>query len=457
MPLWFIVYHSESQVAQSQDQQRFCSVLRCWNPAESVQTPHKRWGWSLANPRVDPCDCDRNIYLVAVTPTYLQEAMQAFRTGCILSATVMRGVATEHTFLLLMKTIENSPAHAARIRPGEDRCEVLEDVASEEGARGQALASATRRSGATGKQDKYSPHPPLLVWHTHHQRMKEMTNDNRPTLDEVLSSHERHIIAPLAPRSKTPRKRDKWKQYFERPLQEEHIRRLWDARKRIRLNYALICLDWVVIDVDDVEKGRELWPKLPSTDMVTRTPNGVHLFYRKPEGMELGPRTKVGILGIQADIRAGVSYVVGPGSIHPTGKPYERIGGWDISKVPVFDESWIDPKVEAVETVNSWSGRMKDAMAYIGKIEAVSGQEGHNATFRAACKLAESGMIETEIFVALMEWNRTNATPPWSRQELAHKAKDGYQAIERRAAELMAAQDNCRSGACDTGGDMRRM
>ena len=43
----------------------------------------------------------------------LKEALQAFRTGCILSSTVMLGVATEHTFLLLLETIDNNAAHAS--------------------------------------------------------------------------------------------------------------------------------------------------------------------------------------------------------------------------------------------------------------------------------------------------------------------------------------------------------
>lgn len=46
-----------------------------------------------------------------VTLLYLKEAMQAFRSGCILSATVMLGVATEHTFLLLLEVIEANPTH----------------------------------------------------------------------------------------------------------------------------------------------------------------------------------------------------------------------------------------------------------------------------------------------------------------------------------------------------------
>ncbi len=47
-----------------------------------------------------------------VTVLYLKEAMQSFRSGCILASTVMLGVATEHTFLLLVDTIENNATHA---------------------------------------------------------------------------------------------------------------------------------------------------------------------------------------------------------------------------------------------------------------------------------------------------------------------------------------------------------
>jgi hypothetical protein len=47
-----------------------------------------------------------------VTLLYVREALQAFRSGCILSSSVMLGVATEHTFLLLVETVENSPTFA---------------------------------------------------------------------------------------------------------------------------------------------------------------------------------------------------------------------------------------------------------------------------------------------------------------------------------------------------------
>jgi len=46
-----------------------------------------------------------------VTLLYLKEAMQAFRSGCMLSATVMLGVAVEHTFMLLLEVLEGNTTH----------------------------------------------------------------------------------------------------------------------------------------------------------------------------------------------------------------------------------------------------------------------------------------------------------------------------------------------------------
>ncbi len=42
--------------------------------------------------------------------------MQEFKSGCLLSASVMLGVATEHTFAKLFETIERNATHAATFR-----------------------------------------------------------------------------------------------------------------------------------------------------------------------------------------------------------------------------------------------------------------------------------------------------------------------------------------------------
>jgi hypothetical protein len=63
-----------------------------------------------------------------ITLVYLKEAMQAFRSGCILSATVMLGVATEHTFLLLVEKIDQNPAHAAAYANVQSERTILQKV-----------------------------------------------------------------------------------------------------------------------------------------------------------------------------------------------------------------------------------------------------------------------------------------------------------------------------------------
>ncbi|HEY6803735.1 MAG TPA: hypothetical protein VI306_09165 [Pyrinomonadaceae bacterium] len=47
-----------------------------------------------------------------VTLVYLKEAMQAFMSGCLLSSSVMLGVAAEHTFFKLTEVIDNNTTHA---------------------------------------------------------------------------------------------------------------------------------------------------------------------------------------------------------------------------------------------------------------------------------------------------------------------------------------------------------
>jgi len=67
-------------------------------------------------------------YINDVTLLYLKEAMQAFRTGCILSCSVMLGVATEHTFLLLLEKIENNSTHKPRYKTVFEQKTVLQKI-----------------------------------------------------------------------------------------------------------------------------------------------------------------------------------------------------------------------------------------------------------------------------------------------------------------------------------------
>lgn len=63
---------------------------------------------------------------------------------------------------------------------------------------------------------------------------------------------------------------------------------------------------------------------------------------------------------------------------------------------------------------------------------AISGQGGHNTTFRVACVLVLGfALSDTEAMAVLAEWNQ-GCQPPWSEHELQHKIKSaGQQGGER--------------------------
>ena len=125
--------------------------------------------------------------------------------------------------------------------------------------------------------------------------------------------------------------------------------------------------------------------------------------------------------------------MIAPPSVHcETGRAYQWKSrfAYEPEKIPVFDVRWIARHERRTPICRSQSCRgdatIRDGFSYIRRIKAVSGKGGHNATFRAACKLRDSGLTAAQAFNALLAWNETNASPPWTSKELAHKVDDAY-------------------------------
>lgn len=79
------------------------------------------------------------------------------------------------------------------------------------------------------------------------------------------------------------------------------------------------------------------------------------------------------------------------------------------------------------------------ARQYLATIPpAVSGQGGHNTTFRAACKLVCDFALDPDTALTLLrEWNET-CQPPWSEAELQHKIESAAQQPGERGKLLNA-------------------
>jgi hypothetical protein len=68
---------------------------------------------------------------------------------------------------------------------------------------------------------------------------------------------------------------------------------------------------------------------------------------------------------------------------------------------------------------------VRRAGAYLSKLEpAISGQHGHDTTYRTACILrCDFGLTEDEAWPIFLEWNR-KCLPPWGEYELRRKLRE---------------------------------
>lgn len=241
-----------------------------------------------------------------------------------------------------------------------------------------------------------------------------------------------------------------WKEYQRRRATIDEVRQWFiESRHNVAIVTGEIS-DLVVVDGDKLEVARKWWKDHPSP-LVSKTGKGVHMCYRHPH-VEI-PNRQGFVDGL--DLRGDGGYVIAPPSKHPDGKPYEWLRYTEsLDEIPVFDPEWIGIRADR-STVSSTSRAVRNGLAYIMQIRAVSGASGHNDTFRAAVKLAESGLSEVQMLSAMIEWSRTNAEPPWSVQELTHKCIDAYKVVIEKLNEQLVLSDGCRDGSCDIGGRMR--
>lgn len=101
-------------------------------------------------------------------------------------------------------------------------------------------------------------------------------------------------------------------------------------------------------------------------------------------------------------------------------------------------QAWIEAKEVAPphpprQDFRSASAVFQRARKYVAKIPgAVSGQNGHNATFHVACILVLGfGLSRDESLSAISEWNH-GCQPPWSEKELIHKVESAQSATGER-------------------------
>jgi putative DNA primase/helicase len=123
-----------------------------------------------------------------------------------------------------------------------------------------------------------------------------------------------------------------WLEYQKRPATFEELEGWFFGHRR---NIGIVTghvSGIFVLDADTPEAIDWAERNLPPTDMRVRTASGVHLYYPLSADSTLRNKTRIKIADggrIGLDIRAEGGYVVGPGSVHPSGIVYTREGaGW---------------------------------------------------------------------------------------------------------------------------------
>lgn len=113
----------------------------------------------------------------------------------------------------------------------------------------------------------------------------------------------------------------------------------------------------------------------------------------------------------------------------------EEIATGNTAAIPELLSLWHaqDAARSKIESDNSASDSIRRAKAYLSRMDpAVSGQNGHDVCFRAACVCVEGfDLSEDEALEALQEWN-SRCVPPWNERELRHKVKSAGKVATNR-------------------------
>ncbi|MBB3208910.1 hypothetical protein FHS27_004744 [Rhodopirellula rubra] len=225
---------------------------------------------------------------------------------------------------------------------------------------------------------------------------------------------------PLKPELKMPL--ESWKRLQEERATKDELK-YWflETRNNIGIVTGKIS-NLTVVDCDNQEAIEKYYFTTEPSGLAVASPNGHHFYHYHAPGRN---SQKDGL-----DVRNDGGYIVAPPSVNMRGEYYD----WDSTEAMTqFDPRWFEePRKQLKSIMNTglnYDVAVASCMNYVRQIEhAVSGQGGHNACFRCACKIADfvgSFLSIEDAMPILRDWNEGNK-PPFSEQELLHKLRDAY-------------------------------
>ena len=167
----------------------------------------------------------------------------------------------------------------------------------------------------------------------------------------------------------------------------------------------------VVLDVDPRHGGDVSLQdfEVPETPMVITGGNGLHYYFRHPEGLPL--RNSAGTLAAGLDTRGLNGYVVAPPSLHVSGGQYR----WQL-----------DPSVVELADCPDWIAQQKnvpDKPVLHATGQVIPEGKRDSTLTSLAGTMRRKGMTENEIQAALTEANQDRCRPPLPDKDVQRIAK----------------------------------
>jgi len=191
----------------------------------------------------------------------------------------------------------------------------------------------------------------------------------------------------------------------------------------------------VVVDADSAEACDIVEEICEPAVLKVSTSKGRHYYYKHPT---YKVPNKVKLMDTPPiDIRGEGGLVIGPGSIHHSGKPYKVLSNEipHIKNLSEFNKEWFplwERELAITSCLNSTvisvlknrsqvddSRSFELAKQYVNKVPgAVSGSAGNTTTYKLACRLIRGfNLSDHDALSLLLEWN-SRCLPPWSDSEL---------------------------------------
>jgi len=162
-----------------------------------------------------------------------------------------------------------------------------------------------------------------------------------------------------------------------------------------------------------------------------KTSLGEHWYFKKPKGVRLVHKLPQ-YAGV--DFQRRGHYVIGAGSLHPSGATYTLIEG-DFDNVPEAPDELIDELrycggIHSLGEDVSWKEDDATILSCIKRLRvypvAIAGNGGNETTFKAACMLRDQGLRDDITYDLMLKHYNPRCLPAWTDTELDTIVNNAY-------------------------------